>query len=190
MKRRINQWISIQIAKYPGRVVILAILLFNIVFFLLSALIISQFSLSGTENMGFLQAAFCTITMILDAGCIQFVIEDIGQSGVITALICLIIVIIGMISFTGAVIGYVTNYISSFIENANDGYRKLQGYPRVTHPSATQSHYLPSEEFKQCASFDLHVLSTPPAFILSQDQTLILKFDSQNLAWLISLLLF
>ena len=25
------------------------------------------------------------------------------------------------------------------------------------------------------ASFDLHVLSTPPAFILSQDQTLILK---------------
>ena len=125
MKRRINQWISIQIAKYPGRVVILAILLFNIVFFLLSALIISQFSLSGTENMGFLQAAFCTITMILDAGCIQFVIEDIGQSGVITALICLIIVIIGMISFTGAVIGYVTNYISSFIENANDGYRKL-----------------------------------------------------------------
>ena len=26
------------------------------------------------------------------------------------------------------------------------------------------------------ASFDLHVLGTPPAFILSQDQTLILKF--------------
>ena len=26
------------------------------------------------------------------------------------------------------------------------------------------------------ASFDLHVLSTPPAFILSQDQTLMLKF--------------
>ena len=25
--------------------------------------------------------------------------------------------------------------------------------------------------------FDLHVLSTPPAFILSQDQTLMLKFD-------------
>ncbi len=25
--------------------------------------------------------------------------------------------------------------------------------------------------------FDLHVLSTPPAFILSQDQTLMLKYD-------------
>ena len=30
--------------------------------------------------------------------------------------------------------------------------------------------------FGRGASFDLHVLSTPPAFILSQDQTLMLKF--------------
>ena len=36
------------------------------------------------------------------------------------------------------------------------------------------------------ASFDLHVLGTPPAFILSQDQTLMLKFiPVQNLAWLV-----
>ena len=34
--------------------------------------------------------------------------------------------------------------------------------------------------------FDLHVLSTPPAFILSQDQTLMLKFWFQSkFAWLI-----
>ena len=34
--------------------------------------------------------------------------------------------------------------------------------------------------------FDLHVLGTPPAFILSQDQTLKLKcsFNRQNLHWL------
>ena len=30
------------------------------------------------------------------------------------------------------------------------------------------------------ASLDLHVLSTPPAFILSQDQTLMLKVDSRS----------
>ena len=47
------------------------------------------------------------------------------------------------------------------------------GYPRVTHPSATQSQISSSEESKISASFDLHVLSTPPAFILSQDQTLV-----------------
>ena len=38
------------------------------------------------------------------------------------------------------------------------------GHPCVTHPSATPS---PRKE----RTFDLHVLGTPPAFILSQDQT-------------------
>ena len=39
-------------------------------------------------------------------------------------------------------------------------------FPRVTHPSATSTRR---------HSFDLHVLGLPPAFILSQDQTLKLK---------------
>ena len=55
------------------------------------------------------------------------------------------------------------------------------GYPRVTHPSATQSISLPSENFHLIASFDLHVLGTPPAFILSQDQTLMFNLLVQNL---------
>lgn len=126
MKRKIEGWITVQIAKNPGKVVLATILLFNIVFFFIAALVISNLSLSGTEKMGFLQAAFCTITMILDAGCIQFVIEDIGQAGVAVAIICLCIVLVGMISFTGAVIGYITNYISHFIENANAGSNVLK----------------------------------------------------------------
>ena len=52
--------------------------------------------------------------------------------------------------------------------------RYKAGSPRVTHPSATQS--LLSSEDSKSASFDLHVLSTPPAFILSQDRTLIKRF--------------
>ena len=40
------------------------------------------------------------------------------------------------------------------------------GHPCVTHPSAT-----PSLSRKKERTFDLHVLGTPPAFILSQDQT-------------------
>ena len=35
--------------------------------------------------------------------------------------------------------------------------------------------FYPSENFILIASFDLHVLGTPPAFILSQDQTLMFK---------------
>lgn len=124
MKRKINEWISIHIVKNPGRVLLLAILLFNVIFFFFSALIISNLSLSGTEKMSFFKAAFCTITMILDPGCVQFVVEDIGAMGVVVAVTCLCIIFIGMISFTGAVIGYITNGISNFIDNANAGSRE------------------------------------------------------------------
>lgn len=123
--KKIKEWFSIQLVKNPGRMVLAVILLFNIIFFLLAALVISALSLDGTEKMGFIEAAVCTITMILDAGCIQFVIADIGKSGIAITITCLIVVLIGMISFTGSVIGYVTNYISHFIENANAGKRKL-----------------------------------------------------------------
>src|SRR5690606_26372219 len=40
---------------------------------------------------------------------------------------------------------------------------------RVTHPFATRP---PQTRRPKVISFDLHVLSTPPAFVLSQDQTL------------------
>lgn len=126
MKRKFNEWLSIQLAKRPTRMVLLVILLFNVLFFLFSAVVISNLSLSGTEKMSFFEAAFCTITMILDAGCIQFVVADIGKSGVAIVVTCLVIIFVGMISFTGAVIGYITNYISNFIEQANTGTNKLR----------------------------------------------------------------
>ncbi len=125
MFKKAKEWISIQLVKNPRKMVLATILLFNILFVILSSLIISALSLDGTEDMNFLQAAFCTITMILDAGCISYVVADIGNSGVIITIVCLLVVFVGMISFTGAVIGYVTNYISSFIEEANTGERKL-----------------------------------------------------------------
>ena len=100
MKRKIREWLSIQLVKNPGRVVLFSILLFNIIFFIISALIISNLSLSGTEKMGFFEAAFYTVTMILDAGCIQFVIADIGQAGIAVAIVCLAIIIIGMVTPT------------------------------------------------------------------------------------------
>jgi hypothetical protein len=42
------------------------------------------------------------------------------------------------------------------------------GHPRLTHPSATPCLLLRRRRRRTC---DLHVLGTPPAFILSQDQT-------------------
>ena len=48
------------------------------------------------------------------------------------------------------------------------------GCPRVTHPFAARLAGCPA------ASLDLHVLGAPPAFILSQDQTL--QFEPVNAA--------
>ena len=45
--------------------------------------------------------------------------------------------------------------------------KKRTGYSRVTHPFAT----LTKKRKRLWIPFDSHVLSTPPAFILSQDQT-------------------
>ena len=55
----------------------------------------------------------------------------------------------------------------------------MGGYPRVTHPFATL--LFPVEQAPvEKEAYDLHVLGTPPAFVLSQDQTLIKS--SNNLA--------
>lgn len=125
MKKSPREWWSIKLAKKPGAVVLGIILLFNIVFILVSAAIISAMSLTGTEHMNFLQAAYYTLTMILDAGCIDNVVGELGVSKIAICIVCLIVVIIGMIAFTGATIGYITNYISNFIDNANDGVHPL-----------------------------------------------------------------
>lgn len=118
-------WLSVQVAKHPNRMVLILIILFNVLFITLSAAIISSLSLQGTENMNFFHAAYFTVTMILDAGCIESVIKDIGTSGVALTITCLAVIVIGMITFTGAVIGYLTNILNDFIENASAGNTRL-----------------------------------------------------------------
>ena len=122
---KFRSWLSVQVAKHPKRVVLVLIILFNVLFINVSAAVISSLSLRGTENMNFFHAAYYTVTMILDAGCIESVITDIGTSGVALTLTCLAVIIIGMITFSGAVIGYLTNILNDFIENANAGNMRL-----------------------------------------------------------------
>jgi len=123
--KKFREWLSIQVAQHPKRVVLILIILFNVIFIALSAVLISSLSLKGTEKMNFFHAAYYTVTMILDAGCIESVITDIGTSGVALTLTCLAVIIIGMITFTGAVIGYLTNILNDFIENASAGNTRL-----------------------------------------------------------------
>lgn len=124
-KHRLKQWISLKVAKNPRGVILIAILLLNVVFILTSALVISQLAPESLQADGFWASVFYTITMVLDAGCIQFVVADVGQASVVVIIVCLGIVLFGMITFTGAMIGYVTSYISDFISRSNSGNRKL-----------------------------------------------------------------
>ena len=123
--KKFRGWLSVQVARHPKRVVLVLIILFNLLFFTVSAAVISSLSLSGTEKMNFFHAAYYTVTMILDAGCIEFVIKDIGTTGVALTLTCIGVIIIGMITFTGAVIGYLTNILNDFIDNASAGNTRL-----------------------------------------------------------------
>ena len=125
MFRKIREQISVQLSLKPRRVVLAAILLLNLAFIVISAFVISLLSVSGTEEMGFWQSAYYTVMMVLDAGNVAEVVGDVGTAGLALIIICLAVVIVGMVLFTGAVIGYLTNYISSFVENANLGSHKL-----------------------------------------------------------------
>lgn len=126
MKKRFSEWLSLYIVKKPARVILFGILLFNVALLAVSATVISALAPASLEHSGFWESIFYTVSMILDAGCIQFIIADIGEASVGLIIVCIVIILVGMITFTGAVIGYVTNGISRFIENAQSGTRALR----------------------------------------------------------------
>lgn len=124
--KKLREKISVFTVKNPSLTILIAIFILNIILFAAAAAIISWLSPKSMAYTGFWSSLFYTISMILDAGCIEYVIADIGEASVALIFVCLITVLIGMITFTGAVVGYVTNYISSFIENSKSGNRALK----------------------------------------------------------------
>lgn len=125
MFKKLKERISVFAVKNPSLTILIAILILNIILFAVAATVISWLA-PRSSDAGFWESVFYTISMILDAGCISYVIEDIGEVSVALIIVCLATVLIGMITFTGAVVGYVTNYISSFIENSKSGSRSLK----------------------------------------------------------------
>ena len=126
MRKKWKEWIRVFIVKKPARAILIAILILNVVLFALAAGIISALAPASIEHHGFWASLYYTMSMVLDAGGIQYVVEDIGETSVALIIVCMVTVLIGMITFTGAVIGYVTNTISNFIENSKSGMRALK----------------------------------------------------------------
>ncbi len=123
--QKFRQWLSVQLAKNPGRVVIFGIAILNILFICGAAFVIMNISPEHISEKGFGQALYYTMSMILDAGGIENVVGDYDSGNAYVTIFSLATVVVGMILFTGAIIGYLTNYISDFINNANMGKSKL-----------------------------------------------------------------
>ncbi len=126
MRKKFREYVSVFTVKNPSLTILISIFLLNIILFVIAATVISQLAPSSLANRGFWASVFYTISMVLDAGCVEYVIADVGQASVTLVIVCLLVVLIGMITFTGAVVGYVTNYIAGFIENARSGRRALR----------------------------------------------------------------
>ncbi len=122
----LHEWESITFSQKPRRMMLILIGIVNIILLLISAWIISAFAMPGNEKMGFFPAVYNTLTMILDAGCIESIIADPGSANLFLIIFCLVLIVISMITFTGALIGYVSDFISNKIETANTNSRQLR----------------------------------------------------------------
>ena len=119
MINTLQEWESTRFSQKPHSMMLMIILFVNIVLVLLAAWLISAVAVSGNRNMNFFTAVYNTFTMILDAGCIESVISDPGSTNIFLVIFCLVIIVVCMITFTGALIGYATNVVSNLIESAN-----------------------------------------------------------------------
>ncbi len=122
----LHEWESVCFSRKPHSMMLLLILIVNVLLVLVAAWVISAVAIHGNENTGFFTAVYNTFTMILDAGCIESVISDPATANIFLVIFCLVIIVVCMITFTGALIGYATNVVSNLIENANANSIKLR----------------------------------------------------------------
>jgi len=124
--RSIREWVSIKAIKSPRLVILLFVLIGNAAFIAISALVISLITEPALESGGYLSSLLNTVIMYLGIGGIDTVIEDISQANVILTLSCVVIIIIGLIFFAFALIGYMSELISSLIGDADSNSKKLR----------------------------------------------------------------
>ena len=77
---RLHEWESIRFSQKPRSMMLLFIVILNVFLLLSAAWVISAVAMPGGEHLSFFTAVYNTITMILDAGCIQALILDPGQT--------------------------------------------------------------------------------------------------------------
>ena len=123
--KRFREWVSIYSVKAPKLIVLLAIVAANLVFISIAAFIIMACAPAYLDSPGYWDSVYYAVTMFL-SGYIEVVVEDVGSTAALFVVFCCLFVTLGLIIFTGAVIGYVSDFISSFIEDADSSSRRLR----------------------------------------------------------------
>ena len=124
--RKLRERLNTSRINHPKFYLFFMLTTINVVFFLVAAFVIQHLLSSTVGSASYGVCLYYALTMVLDAGCITNVVENIGTAGTALVVACVFIVIIGMIAFTGAVIGYITTIISGIIENTNSGKWRLR----------------------------------------------------------------
>ena len=122
----ISEKISIVRIMNPQQFILLGLMAFNVIFFFIASLVIYALLPYSIGRRGYWECLYHAITMVLDAGCISNLIEDVGSTGTGLIVSCVVIVVLGMVLFTGGAIGYVANFIGNVIDNTNSGKWQLR----------------------------------------------------------------
>ncbi len=126
-KRRFKKYLNVRLATNPGRVVLNLIVVFNIILFFVASLILKSFNIEGSEDMNFLEAAFYVMRLIIanDVG------YKISKGAVGVGVFTIIVMLLGIIFFTGSLIAYMTNYIATYMSYRSPATKKLYLYNHI-----------------------------------------------------------
>lgn len=128
MFRKLRQWYCVVRAKNPARIVLYTIFMINIAILLLTTAVILVIQCCKGGETNFLLQSYKMLLMMIGAIDINDVIDQTAAWDIYTvfsAIFYLLLIFATMISFTGALIGYLTNKISQFVERSNAGAHPL-----------------------------------------------------------------
>lgn len=121
----IREWLSLRIALKPRIFILNLIIGVNIILCLGGASAVVLLTKNASQKIGFWEAFYYSFSMIIDAGNIQNIIPNVTKTHLTIIILGIFIVLFGMVVFSGAIIGYISSSISSFIENASNGDKKI-----------------------------------------------------------------
>ncbi len=123
--KKIRQWISINSAKRPSLVVLLLILLASLVLFVVATVVIINCVSVEAGEISFWNRVLYIVTLVKDSGSLSYVIEQLDNVNILIVLMCLFTDFVSLIVFNSAIIGYVSNLISVYIEDADSDSKGL-----------------------------------------------------------------